>query len=199
LTLETLKKHKPFSKEEYLPKIGQHLDPELVSPEVDESDDEFKPEKSTQGRQIMGPSCILSSPNQVRSDSSSRSDDRKVNLFYLRDLLLKYEPKSSNLTMEKLKSIAKLKQNCRLQVFKFSIEPLLVKGQFSQQISELLIQKELIKTISQSNHRDLLKPLQKMLALNYGSLQADIILEIKAAIHSLKQRQDSAQQGPSNE
>jgi len=101
--------------------------------------------------------------------------------------------------MEKLKSIAKLKQNCQLQVFKFSIEPLLVKGQFSQQISELLIQKELIKTISQSNHRDLLKPLQKMLALNYGSLKADIILEIKAAIHSLKQRQDRVQQGPSNE
>ena len=58
----------------------------------------------------------------------ARSDDKKVNLFYMRDVLLKSEPQSSNLTLEKLNAIAKLKQNCTLQVFKFSMEPLLMKG-----------------------------------------------------------------------
>lgn len=46
------------------------------------------------------------------------------------------------------------------------MEPILAKGSFCQQITELLIQNELIKTIGASDHHELLKPLQKLLAVS---------------------------------
>ncbi len=61
---------------------------------------------------------------------SSWSEDKKVNLFYLRDVLLKAE-NSSHHVLEKIGALAKLKRNSHLQVFKFSIEPLLLKESFS--------------------------------------------------------------------
>ena len=76
--------------------------------------------------------------------NTQSSEDKKVNLFYLRDVLLKKESPSSNLLFEKTNALAKLKRHSHLQVFQFAIEPLLAKGSFCSQIFELVVQIEVI-------------------------------------------------------
>jgi hypothetical protein len=68
---------------------------------------------------------------KLRSDDIPESEspetdheDKTVNLFYLRDLLMKTDPYNL-LTLDKLQAIAKLKRNCHLPVFKVAIEPIL--------------------------------------------------------------------------
>ena len=75
---------------------------------------------------------------------TQNSEEKKVNFFYLRDVLLKRESPSSNLLFEKTNALSKLKKYSHLQVFQFAIEPLLVKGSFCSQIFELVVQIEVI-------------------------------------------------------
>lgn len=116
-----------------------------------------------------------------------------MNLFYLRDVLLKTGEASSQsqLTLEKVRALGSLKVNSHLQVFKFSMEPLLMKGSFCQQITEVVVQIELMKTIGSSDHHELLKPLQKLLAVSLASLHPEVVTELRASIHRLQFKKQS--------
>ena len=51
------------------------------------------------------------------------AEERKVNLFYLKDIILGQEMS----LIEKLDAVAQIRKNVNLPVFKFAIEPVLLK------------------------------------------------------------------------
>lgn len=57
------------------------------------------------------------------------AEERKVNLFYLKDIVLS----QNNTMIDRLDAIAQIRKNVNLPVFKFAIEPVLSKF---HQISE---------------------------------------------------------------
>ena len=139
-TLKQLQKSRPFATNiniDIMPKISQpedHLD--ICSPRDYESEREqsslharsenaepnVKPE--------IGPICSL---NPVRKSIAPdvRGEDKKVNIFYLRDTLLWQEQVNSDLIFTKLEALAQLKKYSSLQVFRFALEPVLNSNNFS--------------------------------------------------------------------
>ena len=71
----------------------------------------------------IGPNCVLASPSDAQKANerskllTKSSEENKVNLFYLRDVLLKRESHSSSLLFEKTNALSKLKRYSHLQVF----------------------------------------------------------------------------------
>ena len=80
----------------------------------------------------MGPNCQLKSLLASEEDTSqsnherfskmnSLAEERKVNLFYLKDTLLN---KETNMH-EKMEALSQIRKNATLPVFKFAIESLI--------------------------------------------------------------------------
>jgi len=92
----------------------------------------------------------LSKNGGVRSNNQDRfqrlsamAEERKVNLFYLKDTILNIDA-----TMhDKLDAMSQIRRNVNLPVFKFAIESVLTKF---HQIQELSLQLELISIIGKS-------------------------------------------------
>lgn len=74
---------------------------------------------------------------------SAISEDKKINLFYLKDILLNKEA-----TMhEKMEALSQIRKNATMPVFKFAVESVLLSF---KQIPELVIQIEIINAIGKS-------------------------------------------------
>ena len=110
---------------------------------------------------------------------STMAEERKVNLFYLKDTILNKEASLH----DKFEAIAQIRKNVGLPVFKFAIESVLTKF---HSIAELSLQIELINIIGKSKQPDLLRGLQKLLVCDVKSLHADVAEEIEDAICELK-------------
>ena len=74
---------------------------------------------------------------------SALAEERKVNLFYLKDTLLNKDASM----LEKLDAMSQIRKNVNLPVFKFAIESVLTKF---HQIPERSLQLELISIIGKS-------------------------------------------------
>lgn len=71
------------------------------------------------------------------------AEDKKINLFYLKDTLLNKEAPIH----EKMEALSQIRKNVTLPVFKFAIES--VMSSFKK-IPELIIQVEIINSIGKS-------------------------------------------------
>lgn len=110
----------------------------------------------------MGPNCNLKSIFSSGDDAaekngakekkgggdrfsrlSTMAEERKVNLFYLKDTIMNKEAPLH----DKLEAMAQIRKNVALPVFKFAIESVLSKF---HSIAELSIQLELINIIGKS-------------------------------------------------
>lgn len=104
---------------------------------------------------------------------------KKVNLFYLKDILLK--PFAH--IQEKMECLYQIKRNVQKQpVFAMAMKSLIAEF---HKINEPLIQKEVLNVISISNHQTILAPLKEMLKVHCDKLSDDIIEEVEETILTL--------------
>lgn len=130
---------------------------------------------------------IMNSPKSIQTagnnqDSKFRklnmkAEEKKVNIFYLKDLLIK----ESNNLHEKMEALFKIKKNIRKPVFALAMKSLL---QEFQKISDVYIQREVIYIISCSNYTILIKPLQDL--QKSPSLDLEVKEDIEDAIQNLQ-------------
>lgn len=102
---------------------------------------------------------------------------KKVNLFYLKDILIK----STASYDEKLECLWKIKRNVMKPVFAMAMKALI---QEFPRIGEPLIQRELLSAIACSTHGSLVQPLRDLLK-SASMLDDDIIEDIEDTIQSL--------------
>jgi hypothetical protein len=100
---------------------------------------------------------------------------KKVNLFYLKDILIK----TSATYDEKLECLWKIKRNVMKPVFSMAMRALIYDF---NRISEPLIQRELLSAIACSTHSTLIKPLKDLLRTQSSNLGEDIVEEIEDTI-----------------
>lgn len=89
------------------------------------------------GRPKIGPQCVLNPIQSAKvADTQREGDgviqDKKPNLFYLRDCLLRQEPQGQPLLFTKMNALNQLVQHRNQQVFRFAVEPLLQSHTFVQ-------------------------------------------------------------------
>ena len=100
---------------------------------------------------------------------------KKVNLFYLKDILIK-----SNASYdEKLECLWKIKRNVMKPVFAMAMRALI---QEFTRIGEPLIQRELLSAIACSTHSALIQPLRDLARNSSNQLDEDILEDIEDTI-----------------
>ena len=78
------------------------------------------------------------------------ADDKKINLFYLKDMILK----ANTSIHEKLDALSKIKKNAHLPVYKLAVEALLID---LHKINDTpIIQIEIANSIGSSEHTSLI-------------------------------------------
>ena len=104
---------------------------------------------------------------------------KKVNLFYLKDILIKLNASHE----EKTDCLWKIKKNVQKPVFCLAMKALLAEF---HRISETLIQRELISAILCSHHASLLPSLKEVLKSPHSKdLDQDVLEDIEDAISTL--------------
>lgn len=86
---------------------------------------------------------------------------KKVNLFYLKDILIKLNASHE----EKMECLWKIKKNIQKPVFCLAMKALLAEF---YRISETLIQRELISAIQCSHHPSLIPALREVLRSSHA-------------------------------
>ena len=152
---------------------GPEMGPNCNLKSIFKADSETLKQGKNQNRETFG-------NNQDRFQRlTTLADERKINLFYLRDILMN----EASTKMEKLEALAQIRKNVNLPVFKFAIEPIIQKF---HSITERSTQYELINIIGKSQQPDLMRGLQKLLVCDVKKLHPDIIDEIEDAIAELR-------------
>jgi hypothetical protein len=174
-TLVRNSKLRHLKQEAALPKIGQHTNydsPRSASP--DSSNSPFKSKHS--------------------GNCSKPGEDKSVNLFYLRDVLLKPDADSQ---LQKIKAIATIKLSSRAPVFKTAIEPLLTPVAFKSFCSDIFMQQEILHAVGTADHFAFQEPLKLLLL---SPQHPAVARTIRATIHCLQTQQTSQKNiGPANE
>jgi len=114
---------------------------------------------------------------------------KKVNLFYLKDILIK----ASSTQEERLECLWKIKRNVIKPVFGMAMKALLADF---LKIPDFLIQMELLSAMQCSNHYSLLHPLKELLRYNRAQMDDALVDEIEDTISQLaivSKRQQSFQ------
>jgi hypothetical protein len=112
-----------------------------------------------------------------------------VNLFYLKDILVK----PSTTQEERLECLWKIKKNIQKPVFGMAMKALIVDF---LKIPDLLIQKELLSAMQASNHHSLLHPLKDLLKYQRQHMEEGLVDEVEDTIAMLglvSKRQQSFQ------
>jgi len=100
---------------------------------------------------------------------------KKVNLFYLKDILIK----PSSTQEERLECLWKIKRNVQKPVFGMALKALVADF---LKIPDLLIQMELLATMQSSNHYSLLHPLKELLRYHRAQMDETLVDEVEDTI-----------------